>query len=313
MQLLTKTNLGGEETIKDHKHYELCRRAHCNTSFTPEKRAEMYCTSFDANQAMLKELGARQETIDKSERLFIEWMQAKSRCMSSMITGPARFPVAKAEKANRSEEAKGKAYYDHFDAVKKAIEKEKYYEAHPEARPISNSDEDAMERLKAKLEKMEKERELNNAINKIVRRKPKAECTPEKVEALKALNLSETLITEIFKPGFCGGVGIPAYVNQNLGGNIKRVKERIAELEQVKSVESDSIDLGDGVTVTQDTEAMRVYFEFPGKPSDEVRALLKSNGFRWTPSQGHWGRKLTGNASHSARKVMEQLKSNQAA
>ena len=84
------------ETYQDHKHYELCKRAHYNTSFSPEKRAETNCREFDARQAELKELGASAATIEKSERLFVAWMSAKANCLSSMITGPARFPTAKA-------------------------------------------------------------------------------------------------------------------------------------------------------------------------------------------------------------------------
>lgn len=49
------------------------------------------------------------------------------------------------------------------------------------------------------------------------------------------------------------------------------------------------------------------HFEFPGKPDDQTRSLLKSNGFKWTPSQNHWGRKLTGNASEAVRQVMVKL------
>lgn len=291
-----------------HKHYELCRRAHLNTSFHPEKRAEQSCKDFDAMQKELEDLGARAETIEKSERLFIAWQSARGNCISSMITGPANFPTRRAEKANNAEMNRSTEYFDHFNKVKKAIEKERYYETHPEARPISNSDDDALSRLKDKLAKLEAERVTNNAINKIVRRKPKNEATPEKLEELRKLGLSEKGLHQIFEPDFCGRIGVSPYVNQNLGGNIKRVKERIESLEKTKQLKTERIDLGNDVFVTQDPEAMRVFFEFDGKPSDEIRTLLKSKGFRWTPSQGHWGRKLTGNASHAARQVMEALK-----
>jgi hypothetical protein len=96
-------------------------------------------------------------------------------------------------------------------------------------------------------------------------------------------------------------------VNQNLGGNIKRIKERIAELKSTAERETESKEIGDGVQFVTDAESMRVYFEFPGKPDDETRTLLKSNGFKWTPSQGHWGRKLTTNAEYSAKRVAAAL------
>lgn len=32
-------------------------------------------------------------------------------------------------------------------------------------------------------------------------------------------------------------------------------------------------------------------FTFDGKPSEEVRGILKRNGFRWSPSCGYWWRR----------------------
>jgi hypothetical protein len=296
-----------------HKHYDLCYQAHRNVSFSPEKRALQTCAEFDAAYKELRELGASQEALEKLERLFVAWQGSKSNCLSSMITGPARFPTRRAEKANNAEQNKYQEYSSYFNQVKSAIERERYYEQHPEARPISNSDDDALARLRDKLAKLESEREMNNAINKIVRSKPKAECTPEKVEELEKLGLSKAVISQIFKPDFSGAVGIPSYVNQNLGGNIKRVKERIAELESTAQRETEETELPGGVQFVIDTESMRVYFEFPGKPDEETRTLLKSNGFKWTPSQGHWGRKLTSNAEYSAKRVASALKSLQPA
>lgn len=226
-----------------------------------------------------------------------------------MITGPARFPTRRAEKANNAEHNRYTEYADHCAKVKTALEREAYYEKHPEKRPISNSDDDALTRLREKLAKLEKERETNNAINKIVRKKPKGESTPEKIEALKAIGITnERLLHELFQPDRLHGAGIPSYVNQNLGGNIKRVKERIAELEHTSERETEEAELPGGIQFVTDTESMRVYFEFPGKPDEETRTLLKSNGFKWTPSQGHWGRKLTSNAEYAAKRVAEQLK-----
>lgn len=49
--------------MTQHKHYELARRAHINTSFTPEKRAESACAGLDEQLAELRQLGAREESI----------------------------------------------------------------------------------------------------------------------------------------------------------------------------------------------------------------------------------------------------------
>jgi hypothetical protein len=53
---------------------------------------------------------------------------------------------------------------------------------------------------------------------------------------------------------------------------------------------------------------IRVWFEFRGKPSQDVIDELKRNGFKWTPSKDHWGRQLTANAMFAAKRVDKYLK-----
>lgn len=62
-----------------------------------------------------------------------------------------------------------------------------------------------------------------------------------------------------------------------------------------------------GYKCTQDPEEMRVIFEFNGKPSEEVRTILKRNGFKWSRYACAWVRKLTPNACYHARVVMQSL------
>ena len=86
--------------IKDHELYELCYRAHCGTSFSPEKRAESSLAYYDAQVLKLNE---KDIPVDKFKSLFISWQHAKSRVMSPMITGPARFPVDRNRKRIETE------------------------------------------------------------------------------------------------------------------------------------------------------------------------------------------------------------------
>ena len=46
---------------------------------------------------------------------------------------------------------------------------------------------------------------------------------------------------------------------------------------------------------------------FDGKPDEATRALLKANGFRWSPSQGAWQRMLNDNGRYAAQKVRDEL------
>ena len=53
---------------------------------------------------------------------------------------------------------------------------------------------------------------------------------------------------------------------------------------------------------------MRLQLFFEGKPEQKVRDILKSNGFKWAPSQSAWQRQLTNNSRYALERVIEQLK-----
>lgn len=58
----------------------------------------------------------------------------------------------------------------------------------------------------------------------------------------------------------------------------------------------------------EDFDDGRIRFKFNGVPSPEVREVLKSRGFRWSPSNKAWQRQNTPNGVWSAKKVIEELK-----
>ena len=90
----------------------------------------------------------------------------------------------------------------------------------------------------------------------------------------------------------------PYQMSNNLA-NIKRIKTRIKELE-AKATAAQEDDYKDqelnGLIVRRHYEADRLQLLFDDVPPPEVRAILKSHGFRWSPRFGAWQRKLTVNA-----------------
>ena len=107
------------------------------------------------------------------------------------------------------------------------------------------------------------------------------------------------------KPDFCGRIGYPDYALQNNNASIRRIRERIADLQVAAENIMQDIET-DLYTFKQDDG--RYQFIFDGKPADEVRAILKGNGFKWSPSRGAWVRQVTANARYSAKRVMQELK-----
>ena len=85
----------------------------------------------------------------------------------------------------------------------------------------------------------------------------------------------------------------------NLSANIRRVKARIDELATAPSRE-DTTHERKGFEIVHNTEDNRIQIIFPGKPSAEVRDLLKANGFRWAPSASAWQRQLNNAGIYAA-------------
>lgn len=249
--------------MQNHKHYKLCYRAHYNTSHTPEKRAADWCASFDADVALAIKYGGN---VEKLEALFVAWMGAKTRCASSMITGPAGFNVRRNEKANAAEHKHGLKYCAYVDALKKAHDTAAFYEANPLARPIKSNDPDALERLQAKLAAAE-------AHYDAIKATPKAK-----------------------RPH--------GYTLQYAADAVRELKARIALLEKAKATPLVEVKR-EGFTVTQNPTAQRVQITFDQRPDRPTCDRLKSLGFKWAPSLGVWQRHLNGNGIHAAKQFMQ--------
>ena len=165
---------------------------------------------------------------------------------------------------------------------------------------ISGLDPDAVAKLEKELEKRIKAQEEMKAANRAVKMKD-----IEKGNAkLREIGYTDSNISELRKPDFCGRIGYPDYVLQNNNASIRRIKERIADLQAaaeniLEEVETD--------LYTFKQEDGRYQFVFDGKPDDDVRTILKSNGFKWSPSRSAWVRQVTTNAKHSVKRVMQEL------
>lgn len=164
---------------------------------------------------------------------------------------------------------------------------------------ISSDDPEAVEKLKTKLESLQASQEMMKAANKALRKGDD--------EALKALGFNESRVAQLKAPDFCGRVGFPDYALTNNNGNMRRIKQRIASLEQAATAPEVEPYQGNGFELVENQEANRIQFIFDGKPSAEIRQTLKSRGFRWAPSEGAWQRQLNNAGRWSATEVVKTL------
>ena len=171
----------------------------------------------------------------------------------------------------------------------KLDEKAEYYRRKAEAAANNNAiyaeDEDAEERLREKIKKLEKAQADMVAANKICRSKKLTE--PEKIEQLSAMGYSDKEVTALLTPSWGGHVGHMPFMLQNNGANLRTAKQRLEHVIKLKNTETSEYEI-DGVRVVENTEENRLQLFFNGKPADAIRASLKHMAFRWSPSNGCW-------------------------
>jgi len=165
---------------------------------------------------------------------------------------------------------------------------------------ISSDDPAAVEKLQAKLATMEASQERMKAANRAVRSK-------NPLEALRALGIEGDAAKSLLEPDFMGRVGFPAYALSNANAEMRRLRLRIAELEQRRRDLSPREMKAGSVTVVMDPAENRVLITFPGKPCEADRTALKRSAFKWSPTRGAWVRQLTTAAEHAAQDLLQVL------
>ena len=150
---------------------------------------------------------------------------------------------------------------------------------------IFSDDPEVIQKLKKKIDTLEKRQDLMKKANKIIKTK---KTDPEKIELLKKLGIEEERAYKLLIPGF-GGLGYASFTLTNNNATIKNAKDRLLVLERLNQQQTTETEIN-GVRVLDNVEDNRLQLFFPCKPSEEFRKLLKSNGYRWSPSQQAWQR-----------------------
>lgn len=188
-----------------------------------------------------------------------------------------------------------------------AGEKSAYYAGRAETiknnHAISSDDPNSLERLKEKLEGLQKNQEIMKACNKIIKSTKLTEDQKVRKLVVEGL-LPEKLAIEILKPDYCGRIGFPSFKLTNNNANISTVKKRIEKLEAMENAENKEKVFGD-IKILENADENRVQIFFPGKPSDEIRSQLKRRGYRWSPMNGCWQAFYSNYAKWSAEEIVK--------
>lgn len=175
------------------------------------------------------------------------------------------------------------------------------------------------------IEELKNRIDFNNRLNKDVRsfRKSKNisrdnfnayrdEPTPEMFEFMRAHIGAEAWMSDALKRAYMGDTGaiigqiysiaVNTYILKDLHDCEKHLK-MLESIEETCSQEEQ----GNGFKVIRDADHTRLSIEFDYIPDAEIRACLKSNGFKWSPYMKAWTRQLTGNAERSLKCVLHAL------
>lgn len=173
---------------------------------------------------------------------------------------------------------------------------------------VKSNDSNAVGKLQAKYDKLKAELELGKQMNAYFRKNKTLVGFPgvseETAKAFDKRNKEDP---------YFHAQPYPSYSLANGNAELRRLQGRIDSLNSIKSSTTTAEETAakypkaKGVEVQENAEQMRVQLRFDGKPDEETRTLLKSHGFRWSPSQGAWQRQLTGNGKYAAKQIMQKL------
>lgn len=312
------SNYTVEKFSNDLPPYKTIEQSYRGISFSSEKRAEneikewgnVMHETFTVFLGKAKKQGKVTEFMETFDKLYprllkrkIDIISKRSGLLSTMITGPSGFPV-------RSQQKKS-GYYD--NAMREYIKYSDYFDAQLNGviyntAVIRSGESDTIQKLREKLEKKQEQHELMKLVNKASKEYQKH----KDIKKLEKYDFKPSLIETITKVDK-NGKPFPGFYLTNSNAEIKRLKDRISQEEKrAKTYEggSKTTEKKD-YKILENIEENRLQLIFDGKPTEEVRKVLKKHGFRWSPKNSAWQRQLTNNAKYIVNKfVVPALEAN---
>ena len=229
-----------------------------------------------------------EELQDEYEKRYIakysEWLHAMSRTFSVLVTGAGNFNNRRHQKMNDYERSARERFETWKEKVVKRVNRQQRLVGWEE-----------VERLQSKLDTLTELQEKMKAVNKIVRNSKLSEI--EQHEKLEALGLSARTINEVMaEPQYSFlKKGFQSYQLSNNLAKIKATEQAIKRHTAMATSDDKEFTFDGGkVAIYNSDERVRIYFD--DIPDKDTRDMLKSNAFKWSPTNKAWQRQLTPNA-----------------
>lgn len=289
--------------------WDLAVRAFSGTSYSPEERARMYINDYE--DLLQKDLNAiPKEEHERYIAKFREWVRTlfekHSRILSIMITGPARFPNKRNEKANNSYDAAVNEFFEWRKRAAKVIERKIENAKSPEQkeneqwvslkRDMDFNIGTCVEIDTGKNNYSYRPAFTNSIFGKIERlaNNGKINLVLKALDYIKQIQEDEKI-----------GLKKPLFTSRHKIWKLKEVCEQaIQKKEELNNKESNEIEF-DGGKVVKNYSEDRLQILFDEKPAPEMISTLKHNGFRWSPRFKAWQRQLTSNAFYACERVLK--------
>lgn len=296
--------------LEDDIPMEVAVRAYSGTSHSPERRGASARRGYVQAlvSAWRQGAGVAGEDTEKLTRVTeafrdvaagyrartIAALGANSRVVSTNVAGPANFPVRAMQKRGDTADKRSAEAAEFLQAGVKRMLK-------AAADPVDNSPQGEMQNIRSRIEQREKDQARMKAANAAIRKGDDA--------ALIAMGFNEASIVKLKQPDFAGRTGFADWMLTNNNAEIRRLRERLAEVERrvAAAAEAPKEREQGGVRIVEDAEDDRLRLFFPDKPTAEVRDALKSAAFKWSPNAGAWQRQLTDNARRAAQDILNRF------
>lgn len=293
--------------------WELAVRAFNATSFDPEERGAQMIREFETElQSVLKSLSTDEDKaiyIVKYKDYLRELLVKHSRILSPMITGPARFPTARNEKAIYSYNKTLTEFKYWRERARKAILKKQELSKTPEQR----ADDEWMKVKKDIIDTAETVMAIDQGtyhgtrslfVSNLYNRMVTVAKQRKKDIVLKAFDLVRDIATK--------NNSKPLFTARHKFWKLIELSEQVTtRIEERRSKGQQKLPF-DGGEIIKNFEEDRLQIIFDSKPSYDKIKELKQNGFRWSPRFGAWQRQLSLNSYYSCARVLpvtvEQIK-----
>lgn len=292
--------------------WDLAVRAFDGTSHSPEERARFYIHSYeDTLQSDLKLIPNEEQ--ERYTAKFREWVRTlferHSRILSPMITGPARFPTSRNNKANNAYDNAVNEFEEWRKRAVKAINKRI-----EDAKPEEQKQAEEWLRLKRDIEDIAATlKAIDTGENKYSYRPLFVSSLYGKLERI-ANNGKADLIQKAadYIKELNGTLPKPIFTARHKFWKLSEVVQASIKKESEMRGKDDAEMAFDGGTVVKNYSEDRLQILFDEKPDHGTISKLKHNGFRWSPRFKAWQRQLTSNAFYACARVIpvtvEQLK-----